>query len=104
MVGVCPFFIVGGIRVCRFMGSKVRSILQAPRQSSPPKSSASSQFGLLIVSHSRSVPNMEPEKISKLVIDYVNDVFTGLKSKNVMKCETGHGGKAWLYVNMRGNG
>ncbi|KAI9007093.1 hypothetical protein BC832DRAFT_428417 [Gaertneriomyces semiglobifer] len=44
----------------------------------------------------RTVPNMEPEEITQLVVRYLNDEFAKLGSKNTMKVECGHAGKAWV--------
>lgn len=44
----------------------------------------------------RIVPNQEPEKIEKLVVDYLNQVFASRKSPNVMKSFMFHGGKPWV--------
>ncbi|KAG5667174.1 hypothetical protein PVAND_015169 [Polypedilum vanderplanki] len=43
----------------------------------------------------RAVPNQEPEKIEKLVVDYVTRKFAELKSPNEIKCYMAHGGRPW---------
>ena len=44
----------------------------------------------------RSVPNMEPERITELVTKYLNDEFAKLGSKNKMTVECIHGAKPWV--------
>ena len=44
----------------------------------------------------RTVPNMESEDVTRLVVKYVNEVFAKLGSKNTMKCELMHDGKWWV--------
>ncbi|TID16566.1 CNDP dipeptidase [Venturia nashicola] len=44
----------------------------------------------------RTVPNMEPEDVDKLVFDYVNEQFAKLKSPNKMSCTLQHAGKWWV--------
>ena len=44
----------------------------------------------------RLVPDQDPAKIEKQVIDHLNKVFEQLKSPNEMKVEMLHGAKAWL--------
>jgi Cys-Gly metallodipeptidase DUG1 len=44
----------------------------------------------------RTVPNMESEDVTRLVVDYVNKVFKALGSKNACKCELMHDGKWWV--------
>jgi Cys-Gly metallodipeptidase DUG1 len=44
----------------------------------------------------RTVPNMEPEDVDRLVFKYVDDVFKKLGSKNTMKCSLLHAGKWWV--------
>lgn len=43
----------------------------------------------------RAVPNQDPSKIEKLVVDYVNKKFAEWGSPNKMKCYMAHGGKPW---------
>lgn len=43
----------------------------------------------------RAVPNQEPEKVEKLVVDYLNKKFAEWGSPNTMKCYMAHGGKPW---------
>lgn len=44
----------------------------------------------------RTVPNMEPEDVDKLVFDYVKKQFAKLNSKNTMSVELMHAGKWWV--------
>jgi Cys-Gly metallodipeptidase DUG1 len=44
----------------------------------------------------RTVPDMEPKKVSKLVEEYVNEVYAALGSKNTMTIECTHDGNHWL--------
>ncbi|KNC98799.1 metallodipeptidase [Spizellomyces punctatus DAOM BR117] len=44
----------------------------------------------------RSVPNMDPAKITELVEKYIKEEFEKLGSKNTIKVECGHAGKAWV--------
>ncbi|KAI7626955.1 CNDP dipeptidase [Hortaea werneckii] len=44
----------------------------------------------------RTVPNMEPDDVDKLVYKYVQDQFNKLGSKNTMKCYLQHSGKWWV--------
>ncbi|TPX59946.1 hypothetical protein PhCBS80983_g02120 [Powellomyces hirtus] len=44
----------------------------------------------------RSVPNMEPKKITELVKDFVNAEFAKIGSKNTLTIDCGHAGKAWV--------
>ncbi|KAJ3174925.1 hypothetical protein HDU87_006591 [Geranomyces variabilis] len=44
----------------------------------------------------RSVPNMEPAKISELVKTFVNAEFKKIGSKNTLSIDCGHAGKAWV--------
>ncbi|KAF2726301.1 CNDP dipeptidase [Polychaeton citri CBS 116435] len=44
----------------------------------------------------RTVPNMEPEDVDKLVFKYVKDVFDRLKSKNTLNVFLQHSGKWWV--------
>ncbi|CAO3589661.1 unnamed protein product [Absidia cylindrospora] len=44
----------------------------------------------------RSVPDMDPKKLTELVKKYVNDEFNKLGSKNVMVIECSHDGNHWL--------
>ncbi|KAI9099303.1 hypothetical protein DFS34DRAFT_617096 [Phlyctochytrium arcticum] len=44
----------------------------------------------------RSVPNMEPAKITELVTKYINNEFAKLGSKNTIKIDCGHAGKCWV--------
>ncbi|KAJ2801984.1 hypothetical protein H4R20_003454 [Coemansia guatemalensis] len=43
----------------------------------------------------RTVPNMEPAKVSELVTKYLNDEFAKLNSKNTMRVIETHGGRWW---------
>jgi nonspecific dipeptidase len=43
----------------------------------------------------RAVPNQEPEKVEKLVVDYLKKKFAEWGSPNTMKCYMAHGGKPW---------
>ncbi len=44
----------------------------------------------------RTVPNQEPEEITKLVKTFINEEFKKLKTKNKMNLECHHAGKSWL--------
>jgi len=44
----------------------------------------------------RTVPNQEPKEISRLTIDYLNQQFASLKTKNTMRAYGLHAGKSWL--------
>jgi len=44
----------------------------------------------------RTVPNMEPEAVTKLVEDHVNKVFKSLNSKNTCHVSLQHSGKWWV--------
>ncbi|KAI8928454.1 hypothetical protein BC831DRAFT_448725 [Entophlyctis helioformis] len=44
----------------------------------------------------RTVPNQNPEKVTKQVCDYVNAEFAKLKSKNTVEVECQHAGKWWV--------
>jgi Cys-Gly metallodipeptidase DUG1 len=44
----------------------------------------------------RTVPNMEPSDLSKLVSEYLQKTFTTLKTKNTLKVEELHAGKWWV--------
>ncbi|KAG9286716.1 hypothetical protein G9A89_012266 [Geosiphon pyriformis] len=44
----------------------------------------------------RSVPNMEPDRITQLVTEYLNAEFAKLKTKNKMSVELTHGAKSWV--------
>lgn len=44
----------------------------------------------------RTVPDMEPADVDKLVFDHVNKEFAKLGSKNTMKVELMHDGKWWV--------
>ncbi|RKF64041.1 Cys-Gly metallodipeptidase dug1 [Erysiphe neolycopersici] len=44
----------------------------------------------------RTVPNMEPKDVDRLVFKYVSDQFEKLKSKNKMNCTLQHAGKWWV--------
>src|SRR6195952_216900 len=44
----------------------------------------------------RTVPNMEPEDVDKLVFKTVNAQFQKLSSKNTMNCTLQHAGKWWV--------
>jgi len=44
----------------------------------------------------RTVPNMQPEQVDKLVFAHVEKVFAELKSKNKCKCNLQHSGKWWV--------
>ncbi|KAI8060985.1 hypothetical protein BC940DRAFT_310848 [Gongronella butleri] len=44
----------------------------------------------------RTVPDMEPKKITELVVKYVTDEFNKLGSKNEMKIVCSHDGNHWL--------
>ena len=44
----------------------------------------------------RTVPNMEPDAVTKLVEDYVNKVFKSLNSKNTCHVSLQHCGKWWV--------
>ena len=44
----------------------------------------------------RLVPNQEPEKVAKQVIEYVNGEFKKLGSPNKVKVSLFHGGKPWV--------
>lgn len=44
----------------------------------------------------RIVPNQEPAKIEKLVVDYLNKVYQERKSPNKMRVFLEHGGKPWM--------
>ncbi|KAI8809583.1 hypothetical protein BJ742DRAFT_804362 [Cladochytrium replicatum] len=44
----------------------------------------------------RTVPDQDPEKITKYVTDYVNAEFAKLGSKNTVSVECLHAGKAWV--------
>lgn len=43
----------------------------------------------------RTVPNMEPDTVTQLVTDYVNDEFKKLSSKNIMTIRCSSAGKPW---------
>lgn len=43
----------------------------------------------------RAVPNQDPAKVEKLVVDYLNKKFSELESPNKMKCYMAHGGRPW---------
>lgn len=43
----------------------------------------------------RAVPNQEPEKIEKYVVDYLNQKWAEWGSPNKMKCYMAHGGRPW---------
>ncbi|OLL25854.1 Cys-Gly metallodipeptidase dug1 [Neolecta irregularis DAH-3] len=43
----------------------------------------------------RSVPDMDPEQVTKLVQNYLSSVFANLKSKNEFNVICLHGGKPW---------
>jgi Cys-Gly metallodipeptidase DUG1 len=44
----------------------------------------------------RSVPNMEPDRVTELVESYISSEFTKLGSKNIIKLQCTHGGKPWV--------
>jgi Cys-Gly metallodipeptidase DUG1 len=44
----------------------------------------------------RTVPNMEPEDVDKLVFKYVDEQFKKLGSKNTIKTSLMHAGKWWV--------
>jgi Cys-Gly metallodipeptidase DUG1 len=44
----------------------------------------------------RTVPNMEPEDVDRLVFKYVDEQFKKLGSKNTLKCTLQHAGKWWV--------
>nr|OQO24834.1 hypothetical protein B0A51_07647 [Rachicladosporium sp. CCFEE 5018] len=44
----------------------------------------------------RTVPNMEPDDVDKLVYAHVEKAFAGLKSKNTLKVSLQHSGKWWV--------
>jgi Cys-Gly metallodipeptidase DUG1 len=44
----------------------------------------------------RTVPNMEPEDVDKLVFDYINKQFAKLKSPNKLNVTLQHAGKWWV--------
>jgi Cys-Gly metallodipeptidase DUG1 len=44
----------------------------------------------------RTVPNMEPNDVDRLVYKYVDSVFEKLGSKNTIKCTLQHSGKWWV--------
>jgi Cys-Gly metallodipeptidase DUG1 len=44
----------------------------------------------------RTVPDMQPDDVDKLVFDYVKKVFAGLKSKNKLNVYLQHSGKWWV--------
>ncbi|KAF2157653.1 CNDP dipeptidase [Myriangium duriaei CBS 260.36] len=44
----------------------------------------------------RTVPNMEPEDVDKLVFKHVDKVFKALGSKNTINCTLQHSGKWWV--------
>lgn len=44
----------------------------------------------------RTVPNMEPQAVTKLVEDYVNKVFKSLNSKNTCHVSLQHDGRWWI--------
>ena len=44
----------------------------------------------------RTVPDMEPADVDKLVYKYVDSVFAKLSSKNTMRCHLQHSGKWWV--------
>ena len=44
----------------------------------------------------RTVPNMEPADLSKLVTSYLEKTFKSLNTKNTMKVEELHAGKWWV--------
>jgi Cys-Gly metallodipeptidase DUG1 len=44
----------------------------------------------------RSVPDMEPEKITELVKEHVESEFAKLNSKNILSIECSHAGKPWF--------
>ena len=44
----------------------------------------------------RTVPNMEPSHLSKLVSSYLEKTFATLKTKNTLKIEELHAGKWWV--------
>lgn len=43
----------------------------------------------------RAVPNQEPAKIEKMVVDYVKQKFAEFGSPNKMNCYMAHGGRPW---------
>lgn len=43
----------------------------------------------------RAVPNQDPSKVEKLVVDYLTKKFAEWGSPNTMKCYMAHGGKPW---------
>jgi nonspecific dipeptidase len=43
----------------------------------------------------RAVPDQEPEKIEKYVVDYLNQKWAEWGSPNKMKCYMAHGGRPW---------
>ncbi|PQE26988.1 glutamate carboxypeptidase protein [Rutstroemia sp. NJR-2017a BVV2] len=44
----------------------------------------------------RTVPNMEPEDVDRLIFKYVDEQFKKLGSKNSMRCFLQHAGKWWV--------
>ena len=44
----------------------------------------------------RTVPNMEPEDLSKLVSEYLHKTFATINSKNTVSVEELHAGKWWI--------
>ncbi|KAF4637836.1 hypothetical protein G7Y89_g250 [Cudoniella acicularis] len=44
----------------------------------------------------RTVPNMEPKDVDRLVYKYIDDQFKKLGSKNTLKCTLQHAGKWWV--------
>ncbi|TPX70427.1 hypothetical protein SpCBS45565_g01760 [Spizellomyces sp. 'palustris'] len=44
----------------------------------------------------RTVPDMEPAKVTELVEKYIKEEFEKIGSKNTIKIECGHAGKAWV--------
>lgn len=43
----------------------------------------------------RSVPNMNPDRITELVESYIASEFAKLGSKNILRFHCAHGGKPW---------
>lgn len=44
----------------------------------------------------RLVPNQTPDRVEKLVVDYLNAEFAKLKSPNKFKVSMASGGKPWV--------
>lgn len=44
----------------------------------------------------RLVPNQHPDKVSKLVMDYLTSEFEKLESPNKLSVSMAHGGRPWV--------